>query len=43
MYIPARSPLLSLDADDEAEAEKQRRDILRRSGLVLGDGALMEA
>ncbi len=43
MYVPARSPLLSLDADDEAEAEKQRRDTLRRSGLVLGDEALMEA
>ena len=43
MYVPARSPLLSLDADDEAEAGKLRRDKLRRSGLVLGDGALMEA
>ena len=44
MYVPARNLLLSLDADvDDEEAEKQRRDKLRRSGLVLDDPAAMEA
>ena len=44
MYVPARSVLLPMDADaDDEHVEKERRSLLRRSGLVLDDPALMEA
>ena len=43
MYVPARSALLSLTRDDEAEIEKKRGDALRRSGLALDAPALLEA
>ena len=43
MYVPARSALLSLTRDDEAEIGKKRGDALRRSGLALDDPALLEA
>ena len=43
MYIPARNAILSLQSDDEADAGKKRADALRRSGLVCGDEALIEA
>ena len=44
MYLPARNALLSLTQDmDDGEAEKKRSEALRRSGLVLDDGALIEA
>ena len=44
MYVPARNALLSLPRDvDETEAEKRRGEELRRSGLVLGDEAVIEA
>jgi ATP-dependent helicase/nuclease subunit B len=43
MYIPARSPILSLPSDDESEHVKKQAEALRRSGLVCGDEALIEA
>ena len=44
MYVPARSPLLSLPRDtDSEESAKKHSEELRRSGLVLGDDALIEA
>ena len=44
MYIPARSPMLSLDKKlGEEEILAARSKELRRSGLVLDDGLLQEA
>ena len=44
MYIPARSPMLSLDTrEGEEEIAAQRSKELRRSGLVLDEGFLQEA
>ena len=43
MYIPARNKILSLSTDDKDAAEKERAKALRRSGLVCGDEALIEA
>ncbi len=42
MYVPARNTLLSLSAAGD-DAEKLRREQLRRSGLALDDPALLEA
>ena len=44
MYVPARSAIASVNAEDDAgEIEKQLKKELRRSGLVLDDPALIEA
>ena len=44
MYVPARSAIVSCEADEsEDKIEKKRRDALRRSGLVLGEDELIEA
>ena len=44
MYIPARSPMLSLETKQgEAEISEARSKELRRSGLVLDEGFLQEA
>ena len=45
MYIPARSAMAGVDAeDDDAAIEKKRAEERRRSGLVLGEpGELLDA
>ena len=44
MYIPARSPMLNMArGDDEEKIVSERAKELRRSGLILDDGALQEA
>jgi len=44
MYVPARNAMLSAQQDISTdEAEQQRLDSLRRSGLVLDDGKVIEA
>lgn len=44
MYVPARSPMLSMSrAPEEGEAETLRQEEVRRSGMVLDDKALLEA
>lgn len=44
MYLPARAELLSESArPDDATVEAKHADALRRSGLVLSDGAVLEA
>ena len=44
MYVPARNAILSAQRDlSDEEAESERSDELRRSGLVLDDRTLMEA
>ena len=44
MYVPARSALVPVDGEDKTEdIDKKLRGELRRSGLVLGDPALIEA
>ena len=44
MYIPAGSGLLPLDRElSPEEIEEKRRKARRRSGLVLGDEAVIEA
>ena len=44
MYLPARDALLAADRKPgDAELADQRAKTLRRSGLVLGDDALIEA
>ena len=44
MYLPARDALLAADRKpDDGELEEKRAKALRRSGLVLGEEALVEA
>ena len=44
MYVPARSAMASVDAeDDDEEIERQLRKELRRSGLVLDEAEVKEA
>ena len=44
MYLPARDALLSADRrPGEEELEAERAKVLKRSGLVLGEDALLEA
>ena len=44
LYVPARDVLLSAGADmAEEDAEKERASQLRRSGLILDDGAAVNA
>lgn len=44
IYVPARNAILSLSSDaGDDEADKKRKDELKRSGLVLNDEAVLEA
>ena len=44
IYVPARNAIVSISGENgEDEAEKKRRDELRRSGLVLEDEAVIDA